>query len=86
MTKKYWIPSKIKKGALSKQLGIPESAVIPIGLLSDIKHAEIGTVIQNRYSIGKPIIKITKLLKQRAVMAHTLKTIGGGRVGSYINM
>lgn len=86
MPKKYWIPKNIKKGALSHQLGIPESAVIPIGLLSDIKHAEIGTTIHNRYNIGKPVIKITKLLKQRAVMSHTLKVIGGSRVGSYLDI
>ncbi len=86
MTKKYWIPRKLKKGALSKQLGIPIDRNIPIQLLSDIKHAEIGTVIYNRYNIGKPIIKITKLLKQRATMAHTLKIIGGGRVGSYLDI
>lgn len=83
MTKKYWIPKNIKRGKLSLQLGIPESAIIPIGLLSDIKHSEIGTVIRNRFNIGKPIIKITKLLKQRATMAYTLKVIGGSRVGSY---
>lgn len=84
MRKNNWIPKNIKKGALSRQLGIPESAIIPIGILSDIKHAEIGTTIHNRYNIGRPIIKVTKLLKQRATMAHTLKTVGGSRVGSYI--
>lgn len=73
MPKRYWIPKNIKKGALSRQLGIPVNINIPICLLAKIKNSPIGTVIHNKY-IGKPIIKITKLLKQRAVMAYILKT------------
>ena len=34
--KKLWIP-KLKKGALSKQLNIPESEDIPMGLLKKDK-------------------------------------------------
>lgn len=38
-----WIQRAIKKrGALSRQLGIPEEKKIPITLLRKIKAAEIG--------------------------------------------
>lgn len=82
-TKKgFWIPrgtEGIKKGALSRQLGIPESATIPMQLLADIKSAHVGAVLRNRHGIGKREIKITKLLKQRANLAMTLKRIGRKR-------
>lgn len=80
--KPFWIPrgkEGIKKGALSKQLGIPEKQNIPMGLLEDIKRAEVGAVIQNRHGIGKREIKITALIKKRANMAMTLKRIGRKR-------
>lgn len=76
--KEYWIPrgkEGIKKGALSKQLGIPERQNIPMGLLEDIKSAQIGAVIRNRHGIGKREIKITAPLKKRANLAQTLKRL-----------
>lgn len=73
---KYWIPKiDMKKGALSRQLGIPEEENIPISLLAKIKKAKIGTTITNPTKTGKRKIKVTKLLKKRAVLAHTLKRI-----------
>lgn len=50
-----------------------------MGLLEDIKRAEVGAVIQNRHGIGKREIQITKLLKKRANLAMTLKIIGRKR-------
>lgn len=74
-----WLPRKVKgkgglkKGTLSKQLGIPEEKNIPLGLLADIKQTPIGWTVHNRHGIGKPRIKVTLLLKKRAVLAHTMK-------------
>lgn len=74
---KYWIPKiDMKKGALSRQLGIPEEENIPISLLGKIKTAKIGTTVKNPTKKGKRKIKVTRLLKKRAVLAHTLKKIG----------
>ena len=45
-TKKKWIPRKMKKGALSRQLGISEKDNIPKTLLEKIKAAKIGTTLR----------------------------------------
>jgi len=72
---KKWIQKAIKrKGALSRQLGIPEEQNIPVSLLSEIKKAPIGSVVKNPTGVGKKRVKVTRLLKQRATLAHTLKT------------
>ncbi|MDD5453991.1 MAG: hypothetical protein PHW62_00625 [Candidatus Ratteibacteria bacterium] len=70
--KKLWLP-KLKTGALSRMLQIPEEKDIPMGLLTKIKKAPVGTEVTNPYPIGIRIIHVTPLLKKRAVLAHTLK-------------
>lgn len=74
---KKWIPRKsqdgLKKGALSRQLGIPEQQNIPMTLLAKIKRTEVGTRITNPTKTGKRRITVTSLLKKRAVLAHTMK-------------
>lgn len=78
--KKYWIQSAIKReGALSRQLGIPEEENIPVTLLRKIRDAEIGTTITNPTKKGKRKIKVTRLLKRRAVLALTLKRLSKRR-------
>ena len=72
--KKKWIP-KLKKGVLSRQLGIPEKKNIPITLLNRIASAPIGATIKNPTKTGKRRIKVTSKLKKRAVLARTLKRI-----------
>jgi len=72
--KKKWIPP-LKKGALSRQLGIPEEKDIPMTLLNRIASAPIGTTIRNPTKTGKRRIKVTRKLKKRAVLARTLKRI-----------
>ena len=72
---KLWIKGAIgKKGALSRQLRIPEEQNIPVSLLSKIKTAKIGSTVKNPTGTGKKRFKVTRLLKQRSVLAHTLKT------------
>ncbi len=58
----------MKRGALSKQLGIPIKDDIPKNLLIAIKNAPIGTFISYRIN-GKYPGKVTRLLKRRAVLA-----------------
>ncbi len=69
---KFWIQNiNVKKGALSRQLKIPESENIPISLLEIIVSSPIGTIIVN-HSRGTRI-KVTRLLKQRANLALRFK-------------
>ena len=73
---KLWIQEAIRKGrkgALSRQLGIPVEDNIPVTLLKAIKHADIGETIHNPATKGQRWIKVTRLLKRRSVMALTLK-------------
>ena len=78
--RRYWIQSAIKKkGALSRQLGIPIKKNIPISLLEKIRNAKIGSTITNPTKTGKRRIKVTRLLKKRAVLALTLKRLSRRR-------
>jgi len=78
MTKKFIKKIKIKKGALSKQLGIPEEKNIPMTLLNKIIKAKAGQTIKNPTRIGKKRIKVTRKLERRAILARTLKKMKGG--------
>lgn len=69
--KMRWIQkAKIKKGTLSKQLGISIEKNIPINLLTSITSGKIGTRIKTDSKV-----KITPLLKRRSFLALTLKRI-----------
>lgn len=74
--KKYREPLnlKLKKGSLSRMLGIPEKDNIPLTLLRKITKTEIGMTIRNPTKQGKRKIKVTRLLKKRALFALTMKT------------
>lgn len=65
----------LKKGALSRQLGIPEKKNIPITLLNKIVKAKAGQTIMNPTKQGKRRIKVTRLLERRAIFARTLKKL-----------
>jgi hypothetical protein len=78
MPTKRWIQTalrKKKKGALSRQLGIPEEDKIPVSLLQKIRRTEIGKTITNPTTKGKKRMKVTRLLKKRSVVALTLKEL-----------
>jgi hypothetical protein len=71
---RLWIQSAVRrKGALSRQLGIPEEENIPVTLLRAIARAKIGATVRNPTQNGKRRYKVTALLKKRAVLALTLK-------------
>lgn len=73
MANKFIQRAKLKRGSLSKQLGIPVKNNIPITLLNKILRSQNGQAIQNPTKSGKRIIKVTPLLKRRSVLARTLK-------------
>lgn len=65
----------IKKGALSRQLGIPEKENIPITLLNKIIAAKPGQTIKNPTKTGRRIIPVTRKLERRAILARNLKRL-----------
>ena len=76
MAKKKFIQKiGLKKGALSRQLKIPEKDNIPVTLLNKIIKAKAGDTIRNPTKSGKKIIKVTRLLERRAIFARTLKKL-----------
>jgi len=75
-----WIQHAIRKeGALSRQLDIPVEEDIPTTLLKKIVNTPIGRTIRNPTKKGKKRIKVTRLLKKRAVLALTLKRLAKRR-------
>lgn len=68
--KKKWIQdTKMKKGALHKQLSYDEDEKIPAGILKKIVDGEVGSKVK----IKGEEHTITALMKKRANMAQTLK-------------
>lgn len=65
----------LKKGALSRQLGIAEKKDIPMTLLNKIVRAKAGDTITNPTRTGKRRIHVTRLLERRAILARTLKRL-----------
>ena len=76
--KRKRVKIKIKKGALSKELRIPEAKNIPKTLLLKIKGTNIpkgkkSKTIRNPTKSGKRNVKVTSTTKKRASLALTLK-------------
>jgi len=80
-----WIKKALsghKPGALHRHLKLPESEVLPIELLKAIKGSPLGKKLGYLYRgrSGEVIHReytVTPLLKKRAVLAVTLRKIGG---------
>jgi len=70
-TNKWIQKAKIRKGTLSKQLGIPISENIPMDVLEKVQMKKIG----NKIRIKGKDVPITLLLKRRANLAINLKRI-----------
>lgn len=71
--KKFIKKIGIKKGALSRQLKIPQKDNIPKTLLDKIIEAKAGDTIRNPTKSGRRIIKVTRKLERRAILARNLK-------------
>jgi len=76
----FWIQKAVRRrGALSRQLGIPVRENIPVTLLRRIRDADVGDVVRNPSRRGRRRVRVTRLLKRRAVLALTLKKLGRRR-------
>lgn len=73
--KKAFARSKENPGLFHKQLGIPQGTKIPLTLLQKISDTKIGSTIKNPTQIGYRTIKITRLMKRRAVPLLTADRI-----------
>lgn len=72
--RKLWIQeANFKKGALKKQLGIPETENVPLTLLKKLREAKIGSIVKNPTKIGRKFITVTTLLKRRVIPAITMR-------------
>jgi len=72
------IDLNLKEGTLSESLGIRPEDDIPASLLraiidTTLPSGEESTEIENPAFVGKRVIKVTKLMKKRAVFAHTAR-------------
>lgn len=63
------------RGKLHKQLGISPNQKIPVTLLRRIMDAKRGSRIKNPTMTGNDRVVATRLLKQRANFALTLKKL-----------
>ena len=73
MAEKWIQEIDIKKGALHRQLGIPEDQPIPMSLLDKILLARPGDKISYTVNGQKKSIKVTPKLIRRARLAKTFK-------------
>ena len=58
---------KLKRGDLSRELGIPIKRNIPLSILNAIILSKIGDTVINPSPLGKRRIKITRKLEQKAI-------------------
>jgi hypothetical protein len=65
----------VKRGALSRQLGIDIKDNIPITLLKKISNSRTGSNIRNPTQTGNKTIPVTRLIKKRSIMAFAAKKI-----------
>ena len=76
--KKLWMQEAFaghKEGSLHRQLGVPQKETIPKTLLTEIKGTPVGETAKNPTKTGKRRVKVTGLLKKRAVLAHTAREV-----------
>ena len=71
-----WIQKAVHRpGKLHSDLGISEDKKIPMTLLNAIVRAKAGETITNPTRVGRKRIKVTRKVKQRAILARNLKRI-----------
>jgi IS4 transposase len=73
MPSNKWIPHNLKKGALSRQLGVPEKENLPVTYLRKIHNAPTGAVVKNPTYHGVPQIRATPLVKRRVNFALNVR-------------
>lgn len=73
MAEKWIQKIDLKKGALHRQLGIPEDQKIPMSLIEKILISTPGDVIEYTVNGKKKKVKVTEKLIARARLAKTFK-------------
>jgi hypothetical protein len=74
--KPNWIQKALARpGSLHKSLDIPKGTKIPMTLINAIIKAHAGDIINNPTKTGKKIIKVSRRLERRAILAKNLKTM-----------
>ena len=73
---RFWIQKAISRpGKLHAELGIPRKEKIPMKLLNIIIKAKAGDTIKNPTTKGKKLIKVTRGIERRAILARNLKRL-----------
>jgi len=70
MKKEMWMQEAFKnagKGVFHRQLGVPTSEKIPLTFLQAIVDTKIGMMAHNPTTTGDKMVKVTPLMKKRAV-------------------
>ena len=70
MKKEMWMQDAFKragKGVFHRQLGVPTSEKIPLTFLQAIVDTKIGMMAHNPTTTGDKMVKVTPLMKKRAV-------------------
>lgn len=70
MKKEMWMQDAFKragKGVFHRQLGVPTSEKIPLTFLQAIVDTKIGMYAHNPTTTGDKMVKVTSLMKKRAV-------------------
>lgn len=78
MVEKWIQTAHLKKGTLSRELGIPIQINIPTKLLIKLQTTPVTTTIRNLSGVGYRVLKITPKMKKQATLALTLKRVGRG--------
>ena len=74
--KNFWIQKVVtpkSRGLLHRQLKISLSRKIPKNLLVKIKRAKVNSYVRRRVNNQEFPLKVTRLLKRRAVLALNLE-------------
>ena len=69
-TSNMWMQDAFKnagKGVFHRQLGVPTSEKIPLTFLQAIVNTKIGMMAHNPTTTGHKMVKVTALMKKRAV-------------------
>ena len=70
-----------RPGSLHRQLRVPDGTALPKTFLEEIKATPIGKMVSNPTKTGIREIKVTRLVKQRAVLALSLERFSEERFG-----
>lgn len=65
---------ELRQGAFKRQVGVPKRRKVPLALENKIISAPEGKTVKNPTKTGDKHIKVTKLMKKRAVFAKNARS------------